>query len=317
MSLYKLAPVFKERIWGGRKLESAFGYKIPEGPIGECWGISAHAHGESVLETGPYKGMRLSQVWEQHKEDVFGEYELNEFPLLVKVLDAAADLSVQVHPNDEQAMKLEGEPYGKTECWYVLHAEPGAELIIGHTAQTKEEFVGRVEAGEWSSLLQKKPVQKGDFLFVESGTIHAIGAGIMILEIQQSSDTTYRVYDFDRTDVEGNKRELHIEKAIEVSKIPHDNPTPEPEIKTLEKGILTKLVSTNEFTVWHHDVTSGYELTNADRFQLLSVIEGEGMVHVEKTGETIAVAKGDHFLVPKESGRIIAEGSMEWVTSEA
>ncbi|MDG5471525.1 class I mannose-6-phosphate isomerase [Jeotgalibacillus sp. ET6] len=317
MSLYKLAPVFKERIWGGRKLESEYGYKIPEGPIGECWGISAHAHGESTVQTGPYKGMTLSQLWEQQKAEVFGEYELNEFPLLVKVLDAAADLSVQVHPNDQQAMKLEGEPYGKTECWYVLHAEPGAELIIGHTAQTKNEFVQRVEAGEWSSLLQKKPVQKGDFVFVESGTIHAIGAGIMILEIQQSSDTTYRVYDFDRRDAEGNKRELHIDKAIEVSKIPHSNPTPEREITKLEKGTLTRLVSTKEFTVWHHEAETGYELPDASRFQLLSVIEGEGTLHAEKTGETTAVAKGDHFLIPKDSGRLIAEGSMEWVTSEA
>ncbi|PPA70374.1 mannose-6-phosphate isomerase, class I [Jeotgalibacillus proteolyticus] len=317
MSLYKLKPLFQERIWGGRKLETEFGYQIPEGPIGECWGISAHANGESVIETGPYAGMKLSALWAEHKEELFGDYDLDAFPLLVKILDAADDLSVQVHPNDEQAMKLEGEPYGKTECWYVLDADPGAELIIGHTAQSKEEFIQLIEDGSWDMLLQKKPVTKGDFVFVESGTIHAIGAGITILEIQQSSDTTYRVYDFDRRDPQGNLRDLHIEKAIEVSMIPHEEPKNETEITKTDFGVEKKLIDRPEFKVWHHAVETGYHLDVLDRFRLVSIIEGSGSIHIEKTGEKAAVKKGDHFLVPKDTGRITAEGTMEWMTSES
>ncbi|TDL32703.1 mannose-6-phosphate isomerase, class I [Jeotgalibacillus sp. S-D1] len=317
MSLYKLTPLFQQRIWGGRKLESEFGYDIPEGPIGECWGISAHANGESLIETGPYKGRKISELWSEHREEVFGHYELDAFPLLIKILDAAADLSVQVHPNDEQAMKLEGEPYGKTECWYVLDAEPGAELIIGHTALTKEDFIQKIEDGNWDSLLQKKPVQKGDFVFVESGTIHAIGAGIMILEIQQSSDTTYRVYDFDRTDAEGNKRELHIDKAIEVSKIPHEEPFIEIVEEEVPSGINKRLIDTAEFKVWHHKVASGFEVADADHFRLLSVIEGSGSILSGESGERVPLSKGDHFLIPRKSGKLFVDGDMEWITSKA
>ncbi|MBM7579638.1 type I phosphomannose isomerase catalytic subunit [Jeotgalibacillus terrae] len=313
MTIYKLTPTFQNRIWGGRKLETDFGYVLPDGPVGECWGISAHPNGQSLIENGPFKGRTLASLWKNHREEVFGQYDLDEFPLLVKVLDAKDDLSVQVHPNDQQALALEGEPYGKTECWYILDAEPGAELIIGHSALTAEEFRARVEAGEWDQLLQRHSVQTGDFVFVESGTIHAIGAGILILEIQQSSDITYRVYDFDRKDTNGKKRELHIDKAIKVSAIPYKEPDVKPILLKAEHGRVTQLIDRKEFTVIHHQANTGYTLPDSEEFLLLTVINGSGKL-ADKAGG-MAVSKGDHLLVPRKSGTITVDGDITFITA--
>ena len=314
MSIMKLQPIFQERIWGGRKLETEFGYTIPDGPIGECWGISAHPAGESAIIGGKYDGRKLSELWETERAELFGPYELKEFPLLVKILDANDELSVQVHPNDEQAQELEGEPYGKTECWYILDAEPGAEIILGHHAETKEELTSYIDNGQWDRLLRKMPVKRGDFIFVESGTIHAIGKGITILETQQSSDTTYRVFDYDRTDAAGHTRELHLDKAIAVTTVPD---LTEPVAVTAESragGEITRLISVPEFTVSHHHIDgSGYTLAAQDRFQLLTVTEGRGTITAD--GETFELKKGDYYLIPRGTEDISASGRMEWITS--
>src|SRR5699024_2523537 len=160
----------------------------------------------------PLAGKTLADVWQQHGE-LFNKNDKDdvEYPLLVKVIDANDDLSVQVHPDDTYAREIEGVPYGKTECWYVLQAEPDAEIVFGHHAKAKNKLHIRMDEGKWDDLLQKKKVEAGDFIYVPSGTIHAIGKGIMILEIQQSSDITYRVYDYDRKDKQGHLRELHLD----------------------------------------------------------------------------------------------------------
>ncbi len=187
-----LQPVFKERIWGGRALAETFGYEIPYDKTGECWAISAHPHGQSVVRDGVYAGFTLGQLWEQHRE-LFGNVSGDRFPLLTKILDANADLSVQVHPDDAYARVHERGELGKTECWYIIDCEEGAELIYGHHAQSKEEFRAWVEQGAWDQLLRRVKIHPGDFFFVPSGTIHALGAGTLVLETQQSSDTTYRL----------------------------------------------------------------------------------------------------------------------------
>src|SRR5699024_1532591 len=174
------------------------------------------------LLNGPLKGQNLRQVWDEHP-DLFGKTEAGTtFPLLVKILDANDNLSVQVHPNDTYAQEVEGEAYGKTECWYVLGADEGAEIVFGHHATSREEFLSMVETGNWDELLQRVKVRQGDFFYVPSGTIHAIGKGIVILETQQSSDITYRVYDYDRKDASGNTRPLHIDSSADVTHFPHD-----------------------------------------------------------------------------------------------
>lgn len=313
MPILKLKPIFQERIWGGRKLETDFHYPIPEGSIGECWGISAHDHGESIVEGGEFAGKTLSELWRKHRNKLFGDYKMDEFPLLIKILDANDDLSVQVHPNDLQASELEGEPYGKTECWYVIDAEPGSEIILGHKAQTKNDLEKLTSEERWDDLLQKQPVKRGDFIFVKSGTVHAIGKGIVILETQQSSDTTYRVYDYDRTDLEGNKRELHLEKALQVTTVPDSHALHTPQTETVTGGEKTLLIEVPEFTVIHHKI-SGYDfrLEGRDSFQLISIIEGNGKIVWDR--EVVEVKKGDHMIMTREVKELIASGEMEWIT---
>lgn len=313
--IMKLKPIFQERIWGSQRLKTDFNYDIPNGSIGECWGISAHQNGENEVSNGPYSGRTLSDLWANQRQELFGDFTHETFPLLVKILDATDDLSVQVHPNNEQAYSLEGERFGKTECWYVLDAEPGAELILGHTAQTRAELETAVSNEEWSSLLKKQPVQKGDFVFVESGTIHAIGKGIMILETQQSCDTTYRVYDFDRVDDKGAKRELHLEKALTVTTVPDIPTLARPSEKTVHAGKIRTLVTSPEFNVYHHQICEGYSYPCREQFSLLSIIEGTGVLQTDE--ETMEVKKGDHLIITKDSSDIlVTSGNMEWITSE-
>ena len=180
-----------DKIWGGTKLRDEFGYDIPTETTGEYWAISAHPNGVSIVDNGTYKGQGLDKLYREHKE-LFGNPKSEVFPLLTKILDANDWLSVQVHPDDAYALEHEGE-LGKTECWYVIAADEDSEIIYGHNAKSKEELAKMIEAGDWDNLLTKVPVKAGDFLYVPSGTMHAIGKGILILETQQSSDTTYRV----------------------------------------------------------------------------------------------------------------------------
>ncbi|WP_047390429.1 type I phosphomannose isomerase catalytic subunit [Exiguobacterium sp. ZWU0009] len=313
--ILKLEPIFQERIWGSQRLKEEFDYEIPHGTIGECWGISAHQNGENTINNGPYSGHTLSELWANYRQELFGDFTHETFPLLVKILDATDDLSVQVHPNDEQAYSLEGERFGKTECWYVLDAAPGSELILGHTAQTKAELEVAVANEKWSDLLKRQPVKKGDFVFVESGTIHAIGKGIMILETQQSCDTTYRVYDFDRTDDKGNKRELHLEKALAVTTVPDIPVLAQPSEQLVHAGMIRTLVQSPEFDVYHHRVSPGYVYPKRTHFSLMTIIEGTGILQTDD--ESLEVTKGDHLIVTKNTSNIIvASGQMEWITSE-
>ncbi len=312
--ILNLKPIFQERIWGSQRLKTEFNYDIPNGLIGECWGISAHQNGENIVSSGPYKGHTLSELWTNYRQELFGDFTQETFPLLVKILDATDDLSVQVHPNDEQAYTLEGERFGKTECWYVLDAEPGAELILGHTAQTRAELETAVSNEEWSNLLKKQPVKKGDFVFVESGTIHAIGKGIMILETQQSCDTTYRVYDFDRIDDKGAKRELHLEKALAVTTVPDVPVLAEPTELMVKAGSIQTLVKSPEFNVYHHKVSDGYCYPSRRQFSLMTIIEGTGLLQTDN--EALEVKKGDHLIITKGTRDIVVFGEMEWITSE-
>ncbi len=290
-----LAPVFKERIWGGTKLRDEFGYPIPSEKTGECWGISAHPHGPSMIKNGHLKGMTLDKAWKKHRE-LFGNFESDTFPLLTKILDAQTDLSVQVHPDDEYAQEVEGEPFGKTECWYVIDCEEDSEIIYGHHANSREALRSYIESGEWSKLLRKVRVKPGDFFHVPSGTIHAIGGGIMILETQQSSDITYRVYDYDRPDARGKMRELHVEPSIAVTTVPHENRALEYKITQESQAVFTELVKDNYFTVEKWDIRGHTDSQLTMPFMLFSVLEGEGELVIN--GRNIPIWKNDHFILP-------------------
>ena len=306
-----LQSVMQEKIWGGTKLRDEFGYEIPSDKVGEYWAISAHPHGVSTIKNGRFAGMGLDQLYAEHRE-LFGNSSEPVFPLLTKILDANDWLSVQVHPDDHYAMEHEGE-LGKTECWYVIAADEGAEIIYGHNAKSREELRQQIEKKEWDKLLTKVPVKAGDFFYVPSGTMHAIGSGILILETQQSSDTTYRVYDFDRKDAKGNLRELHLEKSIDVLNIgapANSRPV------TLKADDLTStlLVASDFFAVYKWEVSGKVDIEKTAAYLLVSVLAGRGVLTVD--GETYPIAKGDHFILPSDVEAWTFEGQdLEMIVS--
>jgi mannose-6-phosphate isomerase len=221
MPFYPLTfdPIFKDRIWGGTKLKDYLNKPISSKITGESWELSTVPNDVSVINNGAFKGKNLNEIIELYPEEILGKVIYNQFgkqfPLLFKYLDAREDLSIQLHPNDELAKKRHNS-FGKTEMWYVMQADENARLIVGFKEDSsKEEYLHHIENKNLLSLLNEVTVKKGDVFFLETGTIHAIGAGVMLAEIQQTSDITYRIYDWDRVDANGNERELHTELALD------------------------------------------------------------------------------------------------------
>ncbi|MFP7231954.1 mannose-6-phosphate isomerase, class I [Bacillus subtilis] len=304
-------PVFKERIWGGTAL-AAFGYNIPSEQTGECWAFAAHKNGQSVVQNGMYKGYKLSELWEQHRH-LFGHLEGDRFPLLTKLLDADQDLSVQVHPNDEFAKTHENGELGKTECWYIIDCEQDAEIIYGHNAKTKEELISMIERGDWDELLCRIKVKPGDFFYVPSGTVHAIGKGILVLETQQNSDTTYRLYDYERKDAEGSMRELHLEKSTKVIEVPFFPDQQTVQYAQIGGLLIATLIECAYFSVEKWNLSGSASLQQQKPFLLVSVIEGEGRIF---SGEHVnTFKKGDHMLLPYGFGEYKLEGQAECIVS--
>ena len=305
-----LQPVMQEKIWGGTKLATAFSYDLPSQQVGECWAISAHPNGVSVIENGSFAGWSLDRLYAERR-DLFGGSESPVFPLLTKILDANDWLSVQVHPDDAYALAHEGE-LGKTECWYVLAAEEGSEIIYGHTATSRDELAQLMAEKDWDRLLRRVPVQAGDFFYVPSGTIHAIGKGILILETQQSSDTTYRLYDFDRRDDEGRLRDLHLDHSLAVTRI--DPPEVSHPSRLFVGDLLaTTFVSNAFFTVskWELDGTSQLQATAP--YYLISVLEGRGELVIDD--RCFPLAKGQHLILPTPVDSWTLTGQLELIVS--
>ena len=301
-------PVFTHNIWGGTKLREEFGYAIEGDDIGECWGIAAHPNGTCTIADGAYKGKKLSDLWEEHKE-LFGNTQGKVFPLLIKIIDAKADLSIQVHPDDTYAAEHENGSLGKMECWYILDCEPDSKLVIGHNAKTHEELEDMVHNGRWSELIREVPVKKGDFIQIDPGTVHAIKGGITILETQQNSDITYRVYDYDRLS-NGKPRQLHVQQSLDVIKVPAA-PMSECMIETgeAETNKLQKLIECKYYQVFHMKVVGKAEFEQSYPFLIVSVVEGNGLLN------HTSVKKGDHFILPCGYGNVEIEGNLELVAS--
>lgn len=298
-----LQSVMHEKIWGGTKLRDEFGYEIPSDKVGEYWAISAHPNGVSTVKNGRFAGQKLDTLYAEHRE-LFGDRSEPVFPLLTKILDANDWLSVQVHPDDAYGLKHEGE-LGKTECWYIIAADEGAEIIYGHSAKSKEELREQIESKNWDQLLTKVKVKAGDFFYVPSGTMHAIGSGILILETQQSSDTTYRVYDFDRKDDAGNLRELHLEKSIDVLNI-GEPANSRPVNLQVDNLSSTLLVANDFFAVYKWELTGQADFTKTADYTLNSVLNGQGQLTVD--GQVYPIHKGDHFILPSDVASWKLEG---------
>jgi mannose-6-phosphate isomerase len=304
-----------EKIWGGDHLKE-FGYKLPSDKIGEYWAISGHRNGVSLVQNGEFAGESVAELWQSYRE-LFDNALGEVFPLLTKILDANDWLSVQVHPDDEYACLHEGpHELGKTECWYIISAEPGAEIVYGHNAKSREELAAMIKAGEWDKLLRKVPVKAGEFYYVPSGTMHAIGSGIMILETQQSSDTTYRVYDFDRRDADDNLRELHIQQSIDVLTIPGNKlPANNTSTDTFEGARLTTLVKSDFFDVYKWEISGSHDFTKIAPFMLVSVLDGSGELTVES--QVYQIKKGDHFILPAQVKNWTFSGNLMMIASNS
>jgi mannose-6-phosphate isomerase/beta-glucosidase len=302
-----LKPVFKEMIWGGNRLKTDFLYDIPGDNTGECWAVSAHKNGDCQIATGSFAGSTLSQLWESHRH-IFGNVDGDVFPLLIKIIDAKADLSIQVHPDDEYAKVNENGSLGKTECWYILDCDVDAKIVIGHHAKSKRELAEMIHENEWDNLIRIIPIKKGDFFQIEPGTVHAIKAGTLILETQQNSDITYRLYDYGRLQ-DGKPRELHIDKSIDVIECPHNDIAATHQLTKLESASVDQLITCEYYSVNLIDVIDAQKFIQDKPFIIMSVIEGEGMIDGTK------ITKGDHFILPYEYGEYELSGKMRLVSS--
>lgn len=296
-----MQPVFKETVWGGTKILTTFGKKIPSDHTGESWEVAAHENGQSVILNGCMAGKTLQEAIEEAPEEILGSKVLEEqgthFPLLIKLIDASDNLSVQVHPDDEMAKCLEGpRENGKTEMWYVLDAQPGARLIYGLRQEvTPEAFAEAIESQTLEQLVNWVPVHKGDTFFIPAGTLHAIGAGILIAEIQQNSDTTYRVYDYGRVGLDGKPRQLHIEKAKQVTKLTASVGT---EYADIEEGIVCPY-----FQTYRRNLRGLQEIAvSSEHFQILMILEGSGRINGQP------FKKGDTILLPAAGETVGLEG---------
>ncbi len=296
-------PVFKEMIWGGSRLKDVYNYPIPSDKTGECWAISAHQNGDCEIANSEYKGMKLSELYAKERH-LFGNIQAEKFPLLIKIIDANQDLSVQVHPDNEYAREHE-HSLGKTECWYVLDTKEHTQMVMGHHAKTKEELIKCIEHDEYDLLLNKFEIKQGDFYYIPSGTIHAICSGSFIYEAQQSSDITYRVYDYHRKDKDGNERELHVKQSIDVTTVPYEATSQDNINKEVyETYSRTQYIKAPYFTVSKLDITNKTILSHTEPFSLISVIDGEGSVNGNP------LVKGQHFIVCHDVDTLEFDGQL-------
>lgn len=287
------SPLYMERVWGGRELENVYARKLPDPqkPYGESWEIVDRENEQSVVDAGPYHGSTLHDLWANHREEIFGEGFQNHprFPILIKILDARDDLSIQVHPPAHLAETLGGEP--KTEMWFIADGEPGAKLYVGlKNGVTREIFEKSIADGTVADRVHAITPEPGDSIFIASGRLHAIGAGFLIHEIQQNSDTTYRVFDWNRLGLDGKPRELHVGESLASIDFQDFEPTMDPPVGD-------NLASCEYFKTDRKTLKLGETIGNPrdDRFSILSVVEGrlesEGGRHFEK-GSFILVPRG-------------------------
>ena len=315
MGVYKLEPACKDYLWGGNRLRENFHIQDEKNPLAEAWVLSCHKDGESMLVLSPSERVSLPAFLRKNSSFSGSLAEkFPVFPVLIKLIDAKLPLSVQVHPDDSYAEKREGG-LGKTEMWLILEREEGAFLYYGFKKEyTKEEVRAAIEGQYLTDYLEKVPVEKGDVFFIPAGTVHAIGAGIVIAEIQENSNLTYRVYDYGRKDKNGKERELHIAKALDVM---HCKPAGKG--KTVDEEIsggCRRLASCPYFTVDRAFLREGEKLIKSvgkESFLSAILLNGQGKVQEEAGGRELSAEKGNSFFIPAGSGDVSFFGEGEWL----
>lgn len=308
MAVLKLTPAFKDYLWGGTRLRDDFQKDCDFDKIAESWELSCHKDGPSTIANGEFKGLTLSEYIDKAGKSVLGTdcEKFENFPILIKLIDAKDNLSVQVHPDNEYAQRVEGE-YGKTEMWYIVDCDEGATLLYGFKDTiTKDEFAQRIADNTLLEVTNAVPVKKGDVFFIQAGTLHAIGKGILIAEIQQNSNTTYRIYDYGRVGKDGKPRELHVEKAKDVTDLCPAKAYPETPVEQKD-GYTSKLLSSCDyFTTYAVDVDSKAVLEADEKsFASLLILEGEGKVVGD---DTVEFRKGDSIFIPAGTGKFAVDG---------
>ena len=311
----KFEPILKQTLWGGDKIIPFKHLNSDLKGVGESWEISGVEDNESVVANGPDKGLTLADMVRRYREELVGEANYarfgNKFPLLIKFIDAKQALSIQIHPDDEYALENENE-YGKNEMWYVLDAEPGAYLYCGLSrASSKEEIEERIKNNTITEILNKIEVKKGDVVMVKAGTIHAIGAGIFICEIQQNSNCTYRMYDYDRRDKFGNPRELHVAKSLDVVnpvKYEKDNKC-NVMLAHNEHYMSKRLVQCKYFEVIKYEIEDEAKIP-VDEASFLSVIviDGEGTIMTDDNDKELKFKAGESFFINAGKRNVVVKG---------
>ncbi len=295
-----LKPPIKDYLWGGTKLKTNFGFETEKEIAAESWMLSCHMDGMNIVLNGEYKGKTLNEVLEIWGKSAIGKRaeKFPYFPILIKLIDAKQKLSVQVHPDDEYALANEVE-FGKTEMWYVVDCEEGAELVYGFKENiSKEEFEKRIKDNTLTNVCNSVPVHKGDVFFIDAGILHAIGEGILIAEVQQNSNTTYRVSDYGRLGADGKPRELHIDKALDVTKcekpqIPYGNIG---KVITSGKNIIRELAVCDKFSAKLLNLNEPMDICAVDSFVSLIVLTGNAIIMWND--EEINIKKGDSIFIP-------------------
>lgn len=313
MTLYplKFRPILKERLWGGTKLKEVLGKPIKSDITGESWELSTVKGDISVIANGSLEGKSLQDLIESNGEELLGKSVVErfgkEFPILIKFIDAKQDLSIQLHPNDELA-KERHDSFGKTEMWYIMDADPKAELIVGFNKDvTKEEYAESIDNDTLLDLLNYEQVKEGDTFFINTGKIHAIGAGVMLAEIQQTSDVTYRVFDFNRKDKEGNLRELHTELALDAVDYKKKDDFKVYYSQDLNK--VSEMVDCPYFKTNFIQLTENLELdiTKRDSFTIFMCVGGEAKISTAE-GE-VSIKSGETALLPASTQKISLQSS--------
>lgn len=319
MSIIKLTAHCTDYIWGGNRLREEYGKQLDSDKIAESWELSCHKDGKSIVASGEFAGKTLPEYIAEKGNSVLGTNcaRFEYFPILIKLIDAKDNLSVQVHPSNDYAMRVEGE-YGKTEMWYIVDCEEGAELLYGFKHEiTSEEFAERIANNTLLEVTNNVPVHKGDVFFIEAGTLHAIGKGILIAEIQQNSNTTYRIYDYGRVGADGKPRPLHVEKACEVTElVPPKYPTSAQGVpEKMDGGVKTLLRSCEYFNVNKLELDGAVTLTASDA-SFNSVLVLDGNCTVSANDEDISASKGDSLFIDAGTGEYSISGKGEIIVTD-
>lgn len=304
----KFENLYYPKIWGGRDLE-AFRNNLPKGEIGESWDIACHPNGTGIVCNGEFKGKSFEELIKEYGKSLLGtNFSGEKFPLLVKLISSKEKLSVQVHPGDEYAKKHENE-FGKTEAWYVVDAKPGASLIVGMKDCNREIFRKAIEEGKAEDYLNKIEVKKGDFFLINSGLVHAICEGVIIAEIQQNSDVTYRVYDY------GRPRELHVEKALDVINFELKAEGDTSELERYEGYSKKAMCKSEYFTIEKYIIEESLEEeSHEERFFIFTCVEGKGIITTDN-GFKEEIVKGDSILIPATLGKYKIDGQLSLLKS--